>query len=227
MSDKNGHLEAEKFREQGHQIIDWVADYLDGGNRRYPVLSQVSPGAVADRLPDFIPEHGEDLDLLWRDFQEVVLPGITHWNHPGFMAYFGITGSGPGILGELVSAALNVNGMLWRTSPSATELELVTLQWLRRGLDLPDDFFGFLTDTASISSLLALATAREAAGLDIRQRGMAGRHDIPPAAGLCLRPDPLLHRQGMPRPRVWPRGISGHFTRPGLPNGRGSAAPRH
>ena len=180
MSDDSGHLEAEAFREQGHRIIDWVADYLDGGCRRHPVLSQVSPGAVAELLPDSMPEQGEDLDVLWKDFQDVVLPGITHWNHPGFMAYFGITGSGPGILGELVSAALNVNGMLWRTSPSATELELVTLQWLRRGLDLPDDFFGFLTDTASISSLLALAAARDAAGLDIRQQGMAGRDDLPP-----------------------------------------------
>ena len=179
MTDTNGHLEAEDFRQQGHRIIDWVADYLAGDSRRYPVLSQVAPGDVADRLPDDMPVRGEDLDLMWRDFQDVVLPGITHWNHPGFMAYFGITGSGPGILGELVSAALNVNGMLWRTSPSATELELTTLQWLRRGLELPEDFFGFLTDTASISSLLALAAARDAAGLDIRRRGMAGRDDLP------------------------------------------------
>jgi aromatic-L-amino-acid decarboxylase len=126
-----------------------------------------------------MPAAGEDPVAVWQDFLDVVLPGVTHWNHPGFMAYFGITGSGPGILGELLAAALNVNGMLWRTSPSATELELEVLQWLRRALELPDDFFGFLTDTASVSSMLGLAAAREAAGLDIRQRGMSGRSDLP------------------------------------------------
>jgi aromatic-L-amino-acid decarboxylase len=116
---------------------------------------------------------------VWQDFLDIVLPGVTHWNHPGFMAYFGITGSGPGILGELLSAALNVNGMLWRTCPSATELELVVLRWLRHALGLPAPFFGFLTDTASISSLIALAAAREAAVPDVRHRGMAGRDDLP------------------------------------------------
>jgi aromatic-L-amino-acid decarboxylase len=160
-------------------MVDWVADYLDGGSRDFPVLSRVSPGEIVERLPAEMPAEGEPLDDVWNDFLEVVLPGVTHWNHPGFMAYFGITGSGPGILGELASAALNVNGMLWRTSPSATELELQTLRWLRAPLGLPDSFFGFLTDTASISSMLALAAAREAAGLDIRKRGMAGRSDLP------------------------------------------------
>ncbi len=179
MDSQHGHLDAEEFRRQGHRMIDWVADYLDGGNRIHPVLSRVTPGQVADQLPEAMPDHGEDLDQVWQDFLEIVLPGVTHWNHPGFMAYFGITGSGPGILGELLSAALNVNGMLWRTSPSATELELRVLQWLRAGIGLPEGFFGFLTDTASISSMLALAAAREAAGLDIRERGMAGRPDLP------------------------------------------------
>jgi len=179
MTDDRGHLEADEFRRQGHRMVDWVADYLDGQSRSYPVLSQVSPGDVLARLPATMPNHGEDLDQVWQDFLDVILPGVTHWNHPGFMAYFGITGSGPGILGELLSAALNVNGMLWRTSPSATELELRTLDWLRDGIGLPDEFFGFLTDTASISSMLALAAAREAADLDIRERGMAGRKDLP------------------------------------------------
>lgn len=117
------------------------------------------------------------------DFEDILLPGITHWNHPGFMAYFGITGSGPGILGELLTAALNVNGMLWRTSPSATELEQVTLDWLRQMLGLPQGFHGIITDTASISSMLAIAAAREALGLDIRQKGMSGRAELP---RLCL-----------------------------------------
>ncbi len=179
MAEDDGHLDAGEFRRQGHRMIDWAADYLDGGSRRHPVLSRAVPGQVSGRLPAAMPERAENLDDVWQDFLDIVMPGVTHWNHPGFMAYFGITGSGPGILGELLSATLNVNGMLWRTSPAATELELRTLDWLRAGLGLPDDFFGFITDTASISSMLALAAAREAAGLDIRQRGMAGRGDLP------------------------------------------------
>ena len=173
-------LDAESFREHAHRMVDWIADYLAGGARRYPVLAPVSPGEVAGRLPGNPPEDAVPLDTIWREFEEIVLPGVTHWNHPGFMGYFGITGSAPGILGELLSAGLNVNGMLWRTCPSATELELHVLGWLRTMLGLPGEFFGFLTDTASISSMLAIMAAREAAGLAIRERGMAGRGDVPP-----------------------------------------------
>ncbi len=180
MSEKSGHLEADEFRRQAHRMVDWIAGYLDGDNRSHPVLSRSQPGEVAGRLPSAMPDAGEELDDVWQDFLDVIMPGVTHWNHPGFMAYFGITGSGPGILGELASAALNVNGMLWRTCPSATELELKVLEWLRDGVGLPDDLFGFLTDTASLSSMLALAAAREAAGLEIRARGMAARTDLPP-----------------------------------------------
>jgi aromatic-L-amino-acid decarboxylase len=140
-----------------------------------PVLAQVEAGDVAARLPALMPEHAEDPEAVWCDFLDIVMPGVTHWNHPGFMAYFGITGSGPGILGDLMSTALNVNGMLWRTCPSATELELRMLEWLRDGLGLPRELFGFLCDTASISSLLSLAAARESADPDIRRRGMTVR----------------------------------------------------
>ncbi len=170
----------ETFRDQAHRMVDWIADYLDDGARRYPVLSRSEPGDLSSRLPRSIPELPEDPDAIWRDFENLVLPGVTHWNHPGFMAYFGISGSGPGVLGEMLSAALNVNGMLWRTCPAATELELVVLDWLREGIGLPEGLFGFLCDTASISSLLALAAAREQAGLDVRERGLAGRPDLPP-----------------------------------------------
>jgi hypothetical protein len=174
-----GDVPAAEFRAAMHQAADLVADYLEHvGN--YPVLPRIVPGAVRAALPASPPEHAEPLQRLLGDYQQLIEPNVTHWNHPGFMAYFGITGSGPGILGELLSAGLNVNGMLWRTSPAATELELEVLQWLRRALELPDDFFGFLTDTASVSSMLGLAAAREAAGLDIRQRGMSGRSDLPP-----------------------------------------------
>jgi len=180
MDESSGHWDAELFRREGHRMVEWIADYLDGGNRNLPVLAQVEPGEVTRRLPTAMPEHAEDPDTVWQDFQDIVLPGVTHWNHPGFMAYFGITGSGPGVLGELLSAALNVNGMLWRTCPSATELEQVVLDWLRDGLGLPAGLFAFLCDTASISSLLALAAAREAADPEIRRLGMAGRDNAPP-----------------------------------------------
>jgi aromatic-L-amino-acid decarboxylase len=179
MNDESGHYDAAEFRRQGHRMIDWIADYLDGGARKHPVLSRVEPGEISLKLPADMPENPEDLDAVWEDFLEVILPGVTHWNHPGFMAYFGITGSSPGILGEMASATLNVNGMLWRTCPSATELELRVLEWLRDGLGLPDSFFGFINDTASISSLLSLAAAREVADPDIRSHGMAGRTDLP------------------------------------------------
>jgi aromatic-L-amino-acid decarboxylase len=180
MSERSGHWDAELFRREGHRMIEWIADYLDDGARAWPVLARVEPGAIARKLPDAMPELAEDPDEVWRDFLEIILPGVTHWNHPGFMAYFGITGSGPGILGELLSAALNVNGMLWRTCPSATELELEVLGWLRDGVGLPGELFGFLCDTASISSLLALAAAREAADPEIRRTGMTGRADPRP-----------------------------------------------
>ena len=174
MSDRSGHWDAELFRREGHRMVEWIAEYLDGGNRDHPVLSRVEPGEVAAQLPDEMPTTAEDPEAVWKDFLDIIMPGVTHWNHPGFLAYFSITGSGPGVLGEMLSAALDVNGMLWRTCPSATELELKVLDWMRRGLGLPDDFFGFLNDTASISSLLALAAAREAADPEIRHRGMAG-----------------------------------------------------
>ncbi|MEJ2582527.1 MAG: pyridoxal-dependent decarboxylase, partial [Acidobacteriota bacterium] len=175
MDDRSGQWDADLFRREGHRMVDWIAGYLDGDSRKHPVLSKVQPGEVADRLPNDMPVRAEDPEDVWQDFLDIVLPGVTHWNHPGFMAYFGITGSGPGVLGEMLSAALDVNGMLWRTCPSATELELKVLDWMRRGLRLPDDFFGFLTDTASISSLLALAAARETADPEIRHHGMTGR----------------------------------------------------
>ena len=180
MSEESGHWDAELFRREGHRMVEWIADYLDGGNREHTVLSRVKPGEVAGQLPDDMPMTAEDPEAVWQDFLDIILPGVTHWNHPGFMAYFGITGSGPGVLGEMLSAALDVNGMLWRTCPSATELELKVLDWLRRGLGLPDTFFGFLNDTASISSLLALAAARDEADPEIRRRGMTGHADQPP-----------------------------------------------
>ena len=174
-----GDMEPDAFRRHGHAVVDWIADYLDEVGE-LPVLSQVEPGEIADELPDAPPEAPEPMAEILADLDRIVLPGITHWNHPAFHAYFAITGSGPGILGEAVSAALNVNGMLWRTSPAATEVEEVALDWLRQLLGLDDGLRGVIMDAASVASMVALAAAREAADLEVRQRGMAGRADLPP-----------------------------------------------
>jgi aromatic-L-amino-acid decarboxylase len=174
-----GDLPPEEFRRYGHQLIDWITGYL-ANPEQYRVLPDVKPGDIRQQLPAAPPEQPVALGDILADFEQQILPGLTHWNHPGFFAYFAITASVPGILAELLIAALNVNGMLWKTSPSATELEQVALDWLRQMLGLGDGWFGIINDTASISSLLALAAAREARPeLDIRQRGMAGRADLP------------------------------------------------
>jgi aromatic-L-amino-acid decarboxylase len=172
-----GDMPPEEFRRHAHAVVDWMADYLANVGD-YPVLAQVRPGEVAARLPASAPERGEAVEAMLRDFRDVIVPGVTHWNHPDFFAYFAITGSGPGILGEMLAAALNTNAMLWRTGPAQTELEERTLDWLRQLLGLPRGFHGTIQDTASISTLVAIAAAREAAGLGIREEGMSGR-DLP------------------------------------------------
>jgi aromatic-L-amino-acid decarboxylase len=171
-----GDMDAESFRREAHRVADWIADYL-AAPERYPVLARVQPGDVAAALPDAAPERGESFDAIFADFERVIVPAITHWNHPGFFAYFAITGSAPGVLAEFLSAALNVQAMLWRTSPAATELEQVTLTWLRRLIALPESFEGVIYDTASISTLHALAAAREVALPSVRVSGfnMEGR----------------------------------------------------
>src|SRR5215472_8451340 len=171
-------MDPEAFRIYGHQIVDWIADYLTHVGE-YPVLAQTIPGDIRHALPGKPPEQPEAMETILADFERVLLPGITHWNSPGFLAYFGITGSGPGILGEMLSGALNINAMLWRTSPAATELEQITLDWLRQLLGLPYPLFGVINDTASSGVLYALAAAREALPFHIREGGMAGRTDVP------------------------------------------------
>jgi aromatic-L-amino-acid decarboxylase len=175
-------MDIESFRRDGHRLIDWIAEYL-AHPERYPVLAQVEPGRVKGTLPEEPPEKPEPLEAILQDVEKIIVPGLTHWNHPGFFAYFAITGSGPGILGELLSAAFNVNAMLWRTAPAATELEELVLNWLRQLLGLPPEFMGLINDTASVSSLCAIAAARETLGLRIREEGLAGRPDLPQ---LCL-----------------------------------------
>jgi aromatic-L-amino-acid decarboxylase len=162
------------FRDNAHRLVEWIADYLEHSDR-YPVLSRAVPGDVVRALPAEAPVAGEPFDRVLDDFERVIVPALTHWNHPGFFAYFAISGSAPGVLAEFLSAALNVQAMLWRTSPAATELEEVALGWLRKLLGLPDAFEGVIYDTASIASMHALAAAREAAVPDVRRYGLAGR----------------------------------------------------
>src|SRR5438045_4056294 len=149
-------MDSADFRRHGHGLVEWIADYLEQ-SAKYPVLSRVKPGDIAAALPDRAPEHAESFDAIMADFERVLVPGLTHWNHPGFFAYFAITASPPGVLAEFLSAALNQQAMLWRTSPASTELEQVSLGWLRRLIGLPEPFEGVIYDTASISTLHALA----------------------------------------------------------------------
>lgn len=163
----------DEFREWGRRFVEWAAEYLENVGR-YPVMAQVAPGDVRAALAAEAPEQGEPTEALLRDFESVIVPGITHWNHPRFFGYYAISGTGPGILAELLTAVLNVNAMVWRSSPAATELEEVTLDWLRRFIGLPPGFAGTINDTASISTFHALAAARERGLPEARERGLSG-----------------------------------------------------
>jgi aromatic-L-amino-acid decarboxylase len=174
-----GDLPPEEIRAALHRAADHIADYLSTVER-YPVVPPIRPGDVAAVLPAAPPEGPESLDRVLDDYERLIEPNVTHWNHPGFLAYFGITGSGPGIVAEALAASLNVNAMLWRSSPAATELEERVCDWLRQMMDLPEVFRGHINDTASTSSLVALAAARHRLPVDVRVRGLAGRPDVPP-----------------------------------------------
>lgn len=179
-----GDLPPEAFRTAAHAAVDWIAEYLEQ-SAHYPVRSRVQPGDIRAMLPAHPPAHGEPLDAMLQDFHATILPGITHWNHPAFFAYFANSASYPGILGELLTAGLNANGMLWITSPAVTELEQVTLDWLRQLMGLGDGWFGQITDTASVSTFYALAAARERAGYDVRTKGMTARPELPRLRVYC------------------------------------------
>jgi len=168
------------FVRHGRNAIEWIANYLESVESR-PVLSRVKPGEIRSRLPAHPPRHGESFDAMLRDVDEIILPGITHWQSPHFHAFFPANISGPSILGELLSAGLGVQGMLWATSPACTELETHVLDWLVEMLDLPRTFLssssggGVIQDTASSSVLCALLAARErATSFDSNRRGVGG-----------------------------------------------------
>src|SRR3974377_1745866 len=137
----------DEFRLHGHRAVDWVADFM-AHVERYPVLPPVEPGQLTDALPSCGPERGEPMERILADFEKLIVPASTQWNHPGFLAYFANSGTAEGILGECLTAALNGNGMLWKTSPAVTELEQVTLGWMRKWSGLPENWFGLIYDTA-------------------------------------------------------------------------------
>ena len=166
------------FRKEAHGVVDWIAEYLENMDQ-YPVLAITKPGEVKSKIPKTLPRNPESLEDIVKDFHNSIFPGITHWNHPRFFAYFSTTSPYAGIIGEILCSALNVNAMLWKTSPSATELEEVATDWLRQMLGLPAQFEGVINDTASVGSLCAIAAAREYAGLKVREKGLAGRDELP------------------------------------------------
>jgi len=171
-------MDPEAFRTAAHEVVDAMADYL-ARVEGYPVFPPIGPGSLGPLFAADPPEDPEPLADILADYRWLIEPNATHWQHPGFMAYFATTASSPGILGEMLTAALAQNPMLWRTSPIGTELEQVVVGWLRRGFGLPDVFDGLITDTASTSSLISLAAAREAAGFGVAADGLAGRSEVP------------------------------------------------
>jgi aromatic-L-amino-acid/L-tryptophan decarboxylase len=166
-------MEPEAFRAAAHAVVDVMADYL-AGVERYPVFPPIEPGTLRPLFPSAPPEMAESFEAILEDYRQLIEPNATHWQHPGFMAYFATSASGPGVLGEMLTAMLAQNPMLWRTSPIGTELEEVVVDWLRQAFGLPAEFDGLITDTASTSSLIALAAARQAAGSDVAALGLAG-----------------------------------------------------
>ena len=173
-----GDMSAEDFRRYGYEIVDWIANYFEHIDE-YPVLSQIRPNWLKENLEPAAPEQGEDFGEVLRDVDRLILPAVTHWNHPNFHGLFSTSTSSVGVFGEMFAAAFDMKAMLWRTSPASTELEDVVLDWLRQMMDLPDGFEGIIYDTASVSTMHAIAAARERVNLDIRERGMSGRDDLP------------------------------------------------
>ncbi|HEX3105666.1 MAG TPA: pyridoxal-dependent decarboxylase, partial [Terriglobales bacterium] len=165
---KSFHMSPDDFRRHGHEVVDWIADYYSR-IESFPVLSQLKPGEICASLPKAAPQQGEPFEAVLKDVEEKILPGVTHWQSPNFYAYFPSNASGPAILGDLLSSGLDVQGMLWATSPACTELETLMLDWLVPALGLPEKFLstssggGVIQDTASSATLCAVLAARERA----------------------------------------------------------------
>ena len=180
-------MEPEEFRRHGHAFVDWMADYL-AGVEDYPVMAQVKPGEIAAKLAPSAPEDGEPMERIFADFQAQVMPGITHWQHPSFFAYFPANSSPPSVLAEMLVATVAPQCMLWQTSPAATEMETRVLDWLRQMIGLPIGFDGVIQDSASSAMLCALLTARErATGWQGNEKGLMG------LAPLCVYVSEQVH----------------------------------
>ena len=173
-----GDMPADDFRHYGYQVVDWIADYFEHISE-LPVLSQIEPNWLKDNIPESAPEKGEDFGDVLKDVDRLILPAVTNWNHPNFHGLFSTSTSSVGVFGEMLAAAFDMKAMLWRTSPASTELEDVVLDWLRQMMGLPDHFEGIIYDTASVSTMHAIAAARERSDLNIREQGMSGRDDLP------------------------------------------------
>lgn len=178
LAPESGDMSAEDFRRYGHEVVDFIAEYFSHPER-HPVLAQVKPGELRSQLPASPPGRGEPMGAILADVSRLVVPALTHWNHPSFFAYFATSASSPGILGEMLSAAFDAKAMLWRTSPASTELEEVALDWLRQMMGLPEEFGGVIYDTASVATMHAVAAARESLNLRVREDGLSGRPDLP------------------------------------------------
>ncbi|PYI76696.1 MAG: amino acid decarboxylase [Verrucomicrobia bacterium] len=169
-----GDTAPEEFRKQLHELADWIADFREN-IEKLRVAPDDKPGAIRAQLPAQAPEEGEPFEEILSDVDRLIVPGMVHWSHPMFLGYFGWTATAPGILGEIISAPLNVNAMTWRTCPAATELETVVIDWLRKWVGLPDEFGGVVYDTASVAIMHALAVAREEAAPSTRKLGLINR----------------------------------------------------
>ncbi|PYL05640.1 MAG: amino acid decarboxylase, partial [Verrucomicrobia bacterium] len=177
MKETLGDSSPEEFRRQLHEIADWIADYRQNIEER-PISENLKPGEILSKVDRGPPEDGASWEDIFAEIDRVIVPGVVHWDHPQFMSYFGCTTTNPGILAEMITGALNVNTMTWRTAPAGVELETLVLDWLRQWLTLPNEFTGVVYDTASISTMHALATAREQIAPDTRKLGLSGR-DLP------------------------------------------------
>jgi aromatic-L-amino-acid decarboxylase len=172
-----GDTPPEEFRKQLHGLANWIADFREN-IEQLRVAPDDKPGAIRAQLPEHAPEEGEPFEKILADVDHIIVPGMVHWSHPMFLGYFGWTNTAPGILGEILTAPLNVNAMTWRTCPAATELETVVIDWLRQWVGLSDEFEGVVYDTASVGIMHALAVAREEAAPATRKLGLADR-DLP------------------------------------------------
>jgi len=171
-------MKNDSFRKHAHEFVDWIADYFEN-IEKYPVKSQVNPGDIKKQIPASAPEQGEGMDDIFSDFQNIIMPGISHWQHPGWFAYFPANNSPASVLGEMLTAGLGVQGMIWDTSPAATELEEVVTNWLRDMIGLPADFTGVIQDTASTATLCALLSAREKSSqFNVNEKGFEKRFRV-------------------------------------------------